>query len=310
LAKRFKLILITEDAKYLRHTQERDMNNGFKQVIFSIGVLLAMQGNVAVAGNYTEQSIKSYMAPILELHKTAEEKKGLDIYEHQYLIDEGWGDIETEMRMVLIDPSGRESERKVIKRILEDGNQPDKTMGLFLEPADLRGTVMLTFEQSYDADEQWLYMPSLKRTKKINAENKSGSFLGTEFSWEDISTTELSKYHYKFLRDDGNAWVIERDPVYKFSGYSKETTWVNKDNYQTTKIEYYDQKNDLLKTLELTEWEQYKGRYWRSRHYEITNFQNHRKTILYMSPYKFGAGIDKATFSSLGLDRIKLTESK
>ena len=272
-------------------------------ILGSVAVLSSM---AAYAGNYNESSIRNYLEPIEAAHKTDDEKKGLSIYLKQYLIDEGWADMEVSMDMLLIDASGHESRRKVVKRALEDGAQPDKTMGLFLEPADLRGTVMLTFEQSYGADEQWLYLPSLKRTKKINAENKSGSFLGTEFSWEDISTSELTKYHYKYIKDDGNAWVVERTPTYQFSGYSREVTWVDKGSNQTVKIDYYDKKNDLLKTLRLTEWEKFKDKFWRAKHYEMTNYQNKKKTILYLSQYKFGSGLDKAGFSSLGLDRIAL----
>lgn len=278
-----------------------------KAVILAMVSILAA-GEV-MAGTYNEQTIKPYLEPIQKLHQSPEEKKGLDIYLHQYLTDEGWGNTETHMKMILVDPTGGQSVRTVVKRTLEDGNNPDKTMGIFLEPADLKGTVMLTFENSYAPDEQWLYIPSIKRTKKINAENKSGSFLGTEFSWEDISTTELSKYHYKYLRDDGNFWVVERTPVYSFSGYSKEMTWVNKSNYQTEKIQYFDKKGELLKELKMTDWEKYKDRYWRSKHYEMVNFQNHRKTILELTPFKVGGAIDKESFSSLGLDRVSLMEA-
>lgn len=167
---------------------------------------------------------------------------------------------------------------------------------------------MLTFEQSYGSDEQWLFLPSLKRTKKINAENKSGSFVGTEFSWEDISTTELSKFHYRYLRDDADHWVIERTPVYKFSGYVREVTWVNKDNYQTVKIDYYDKKGDVLKTQVMENWEQYEGRYWRPLRLLMDNHVNHKKTVINLTPYRVGIDVDPKKFSSLGLDQIRLSE--
>lgn len=274
------------------------------------GLLSVCIGSASWAGSYTESNMKEYMVPLEESHKTDEEKKGLEIFKQQYLIDEGWQDMEARMDMVLIDASGRESRRKVVKRMLEDSTQPDKTLGIFIEPADVRGTVMLTFEHSYGADDQWLFLPSLKRTKKINAENKSGSFLGTEFSWEDISTTELTKYHYKFVRDEDNTWVVERIPVDEYSGYSREVVWVNKDNHQSVKIEYYDRKGDLLKTLVLGNIQQYKGRYWRPSLYEMTNHQNKKKTVLTMSDYNFGVGLDTSGFSSLGMERIRLPEAK
>jgi outer membrane lipoprotein-sorting protein len=240
-------------------------------------------------------------------HKTPEEARGLGIYKKQFLQDVGWHSLEVQLDMLLIDAGGHESRRKVIKREIEDPTVPDKTLGIFLEPADVRGTVMLTFEQPYGSDEQWLYLPALKRTKKINAENKAGSFLGTEFSWEDISTRELTKYHYRYLRDDGNDWVVERKPTYQFSGYSRQVTWVDKDNYQTVKIEYYDQKDELLKTQVLGKWAQFGGSYWRPLHLEMTNHITHKKTVMELSPYVMGVGFDKTMFSSLGLDQIQLS---
>jgi outer membrane lipoprotein-sorting protein len=277
------------------------------RVVVAGACILGLQAAVW-AGGYTETSIKDYIAPLEADHKKDEEKKGLEIYKQQYLIDEGWQSLEARMDMLLVDATGHESHRSVVKRMIEDGNQPDKTLGIFLEPADVRGTIMLTFEQSYGSDEQWLYLPSLKRTKKINAENKSGSFLGTEFSWEDISTSELTKFHYRLVRDDGSAWVVERTPVYKFSGYARELTWVNKANYQTVKIEYYDKKGDLLKTQTMDKWEQYKSRYWRPLKLEMVNHVNHKKTVIELSPYRVSVDLDKRMFSSLGLDQIRLSE--
>jgi hypothetical protein len=262
----------------------------------------------AFAGTYTEESIKDYLAPLAAEHKTEEERRGLEIYKKQYLLDEGWKTLESRLEMILMDAAGRESRRTVVKRVIEDGSQPDKTLGVFLEPADVRGTIMLTFEQSYGSDEQWLFLPSLTRTKKINAENKSGSFVGTEFSWEDISTTELTKFHYRYLRDDGDTWVVERTPVYKFSGYVREVTWVNKDNYQTVKIDYYDKKGDVLKTQVMESWQQYEGRYWRPLRLEMTNHVNHKKTVINLTPYRVGIDVDHKMFSSLGLDQIRLSE--
>jgi len=262
----------------------------------------------ALAGTYTEESIKDYLAPLAAEHKTEEERRGLEIYKKQYLLDEGWKTLESRLEMILMDAAGRESRRTVVKRVIEDGSQPDKTLGVFLEPADVRGTIMLTFEQSYGSDEQWLFLPSLTRTKKINAENKSGSFVGTEFSWEDISTTELTKFHYRYLRDDGDTWVVERTPVYKFSGYVREVTWVNKDNYQTVKIDYYDKKGDVLKTQVMESWQQYEGRYWRPLRLEMTNHVNHKKTVINLTPYRVRIDVDHKMFSSLGLDQIRLSE--
>ena len=277
-----------------------------RRVCYALCVCCA---GIASAEEVDAAWLKSYVEPLEASHQTPEQKRGLEIYKTQYLMDKGWRSLEVGLDMLLVDAAGRESRRKVIERKVEEAQEPHKTLGIFLQPADVRGTVMLTHEKSYESDEQWLYLPAFKRTKKINAANKSGSFLGTEFSWEDLSTSELTKYRYKYLRDDGAAWVVEREPVYKFSGYSRELTWVNKDNYQTVKIEYYDRKSELLKTLALGDWEKYLDRYWRPLRMEMINHINHKKTVITLTRYKMDAGLDKKMFSSLALDGIALPET-
>ncbi|HFD87011.1 MAG TPA: outer membrane lipoprotein-sorting protein, partial [Gammaproteobacteria bacterium] len=165
-------------------------------VLLCLACLISSQILIA---EENDSEFDAYLAPLIKRHTQPDQRKGLDIYTRQYRIDEGWGTMRSNMDMRLYDASGRESRRTVHKYVIEEKGAPDKTIGEFVDPPDIRGTVMLTWEQSYGADDQWLYVPSLKRTKKINAENKSGSFLGTEFAWEDISTTELSKYDYRYL---------------------------------------------------------------------------------------------------------------
>lgn len=273
-----------------------------------LGLCICLGSAAARAEEVDGEWVKSYMAPLEAEHTAPDQQRGLEIYKKQYLMDKGWQSLEVGLDMLLVDAAGRESRRKVIERKIEDAQQPNKTLGIFLQPADVRGTVMLTHEKTYDSDEQWLFLPAFKRTKKINAANKSGSFLGTEFSWEDISTTELTKYRYRYLREEGDNWIVERVPVYKFSGYSREVTSVNKGNYQTVKIEYYDRKSELLKTLTLGNWEKYLDRYWRPLRMEMVNHVNHKKTIITLSRYKMDVGLDKKMFSSLALDGIELPE--
>ncbi|AZZ91757.1 MULTISPECIES: outer membrane lipoprotein-sorting protein [unclassified Hahella] len=276
------------------------MQRGALSIAFLTAALTA---GAVQAGNYDEKNINGYLDPIAARHQSESQKKGLEIYTHQYLIDEGWTSTEARMEMTLVDAQGRTSKRLVIKKMMEEAGVPDKTIGIFVEPNDIKGTVMLTFEQSEGADNQWLFMPTIKRTKKINAQNKSGSFVGSEFSWEDISTTELSKYTYNLLSETPDYWVVERTPVYGYSGYSKQVTHVDKSNYQTSYIEFYDAKGDMLKTLTLSEWNKYENRFWRPKHFEMVNLQNKKKTILQLSDYVFGAA-DGGEFNSFNLSRV------
>lgn len=134
--------------------------------------------------------------------------------------------------------------------------------------------------------------------------------MGSEFAYEDISSQEVEKYAYKWLRDetmDGKAcFVSELYPVdKKNSGYKKLLAWIDKDEYRTWKIEYLDRKNSLLKTLTFKDYKQYLGKYWRANVMEMINHQNGKSTVLTWENYKFGVGLKDDDFSQNSLKRAR-----
>ena len=111
-------------------------------------------------------------------------------------------------------------------------------------------------------DDQWLYLPALKRVKKIASRNRSGPFLGSEFSYEDLSTQEVEKYRYRFLRQeacgDGQCFVVERRPGPAiFSGYQRQVYWIDTEEYRTRKVDYYNRGDRLTKTLTASDYRRY-----------------------------------------------------
>ena len=130
------------------------------------------------------------------------EEKGLRIAGEAVLRDEGFGDSEVALTMVLRNRHGEESVRRFRTRTLELIDDGDKTLSVFDEPADVRGTALLTHTHKTGDDDQWLYLPALKRVKRIGSSNRSGSFVGSEFSYEDLSSQEVEKYTYRWLREE------------------------------------------------------------------------------------------------------------
>ncbi len=132
--------------------------------------------------------------------------------------DLGFGDTKTEMKMILENRKGQTSERQMRIHTLEvpDENEGDKSLVIFDEPRDIKGTALLSYAHLLDPDDQWLYLPALKRVKRISSANKSGPFVGSEFAYEDITAQELKKYSYKWLRDEPlgktDCFVVERRP--------------------------------------------------------------------------------------------------
>lgn len=240
--------------------------------------------------------------------ETAQEK-GLAIATEADRRDTGFGDTTVEMKMTLRNRNGDTSTRKMRSRTLEMDNDGDKGLTIFDKPADVRGTAMLTFSHQKGNDDQWIYLPALKRVKRISASNKSGPFMGSEFAYEDLGSQELPKYRYRWLRDeeldDRQMFVVERIPTYKKSGYTRMVSWIDKDEYQPYKVEYFDRKASHLKTLILSDYKRYKGQFWRPNTLEMANHQNGKVSLLEFSNYQFQTGLKSRDFNKNSLKRIR-----
>ena len=131
--------------------------------------------------------------------------------------------------------------------------------------------------------------------------------MGSEFAYEDISSFEVDKYSYLYLRDevlDGqDCFVLETKPLYTHSGYTKSHVWVDKAEYRIQKIDFYDRKKSLLKTQHFSDYEHYLGQYWRAHTMEMTNQQNGKSTTLKWSNFKFQTGLTDKDFEKNDLKR-------
>lgn len=237
------------------------------------------------------------------------EEKGLAIATEADKRDTGWNDSSTKMFMTLRNAQGQESKRQMRTRALEVKGDGDKSLTIFDQPRDVKGTAFLSFTHATRPDDQWLYLPALKRVKRISSANKSGPFMGSEFAYEDISSQEVEKYTYKYLRDEKfngkDCFVIERKPTYEHSGYTKLISWVDKAMYQAVKVEFYDRKNTRIKTLVASGHKQYLGRYWRAHTMEMTNHQTKKSTTLEWKNYQFKTGLRSRDFDKNALKRLR-----
>jgi len=248
------------------------------------------------------------LTPVVAHAETAEEK-GLAIAVEADKRDTGFEDFTANMVMELRNKQGDVSTRTIRLKTLEVAGDGDKSMSIFDKPADVKGTAFLTFSHAIKPDEQWLYLPALKRVKRINSKNKSGPFMGSEFAYEDLASQEIEKYTYKYLRDEQlngvDYFVMERYPAYEHSGYTRQVAWVNKDKYVAEKIEFYDRKNDLLKTLVNSDYQQYLGQYWRASEMLMENHQTGKSTLLTWKDYKFKNELEDKDFSRNSLKRAR-----
>ncbi|MDV7341793.1 outer membrane lipoprotein-sorting protein [Terasakiella sp. A23] len=237
--------------------------------------------------------------------------KGLEIATEWDNRDLGFKDSTATMKMVLENRHGQKSERKMRQIILEipDLEVGDKSLTVFDHPRDVKGTAFLSYAKILDPDDQWLYLPALKRVKRISSKNKSGPFVGSEFAYEDLSSRELKKFTYTWLRDekcgDLDCFVLEQIPTYENSGYTRTEVWYDKDEYRQLKIDFYDRKNALLKTLTYGDYRQYLGKYWRSHDMYVVNHQTGKKTRLLFDEMQFQTGVSDKDLSKNSLKRSR-----
>ncbi len=246
--------------------------------------------------------------PVLAFAETPEEK-GLAIAVEDDKRDNGFVDYQAKMEMILKNRHGEQSVRYIRTKNLEVVGDGDKSLVIFDKPRDVKGTALLNFTHKTGTDDQWLFLPALKRVKRISSANKSGSFMGSEFAYEDITSQEVEKYTYQWLRDETyeglECFVFERYPTYKNSGYTRQMVWLDKKEYRMMKIDFYDRKNALLKTQTFRGYHQYLGKYWYPDEMFMENHQTGKTTLLIWSDYKFRNGFKDRDFNRNSLKRAR-----
>ncbi len=238
-------------------------------------------------------------------------EKGLAIAKEAKGRDTGYQDFTVNVTMTLKNKQGQTSVRKMDVKTLEVPGTGENALIVFSAPADTKGTALLSYSYKDAAkdDDQWLFLPSVKRVKRIASGNKTGSFVGSEFSYEDISPQQVEKYTYKYLRDEVLAkvdcFVVERYPVDKKSGYTKQVSWLDKAEYRPYKVELYDRKDAKVKTLLILGYDQYLGKFWRPKKSYMLNHQTGKSTTLEFEGYQFRTGLKASDFDQSVLEKLQ-----
>jgi len=242
-------------------------------------------------------------------HAATPEETGLQIAQDASARDEGFGNFTASQTMVLRNKQGQESRRQLRVKVLEVADDGDKTLFVFDEPRDVKGTALLVHAHAKEADDQWLYLPALKRVKRIGSSNRSGSFMGSEFSYEDLGAQEVEKFTYRYLRDEPcgalTCTVTERAPTDSKSGYTRQIVWRDRDELRVWKIEYYDRRDAHLKTLTLEDYAQHLDRYWRAGKMTMVNHLTGKSTVMHWSDFRFRTELNERDFTRTGLKRVR-----
>ncbi len=241
------------------------------------------------------------------------EQKGYDIFLKASTINDGVGDFSSTGTFILKDKSGNESIRKFDNMTLEDLNSDkgDKSIIIFTQPRDIKGTANLTHSKIEPEDsDQWLYLPAIKRVKRISSSNRSGKFVGSEFSFEDLASLEIQNYSYLWLEElkcpniDLQCNKIESYPKNKKSGYSKIIAYIDLKENRIQFQEFYNRRGDLEKELTYSDYRLYIDKYWFFHGLEMVNVQTGKSTSLKWSDYKIQSGLKVSDFDPKKLPKM------
>jgi len=216
--------------------------------------------------------------------------------------------------MTIFDGKGRQRVRQVaqVSKLYDDGDT-EKKLIRFLSPADVKGTGFLSFDYEDKDDDMWLYMPALRKTRRIVSSEKSKSFMGSEFSYSDITPPTLSDFAFTLLREEDvngiPCWKIEMTPndddIADENGFSKKITWIAKTDFVVRKSVYYDLDGELHKELtvhEIRELDPQNHKY-RLIHLEMENKQNERRSVLKVNSIVFNPDVKDEYFTPRYLER-------
>lgn len=236
---------------------------------------------------------------------------GLEIAQERKRRDTGWKDYTANTTMVLRNAHGEESRRVLSVKVLEVEDEGDKSLNVFSYPNDVKGTALLSVTYIEQNDDQWLYLPALKRTKRIASANQSGPFMGSEFSYEDLTSFEVAKYSYDLIGEESCPEVeaacfkLQATPTYDNSGYQKLVIWIDQEHYRPQKADFYDLRGNHLKTLMYREYQRYNDQFWRPHLLVMTNHQTGKSTDLVTSDIAFGNGLSDRDFHPNILTRLR-----
>jgi len=216
--------------------------------------------------------------------------------------------------MRIVDEKGRERVRK-IKQVtkLYDNGETEKRLIRFMEPADVKGVGLLTFDYKIKSDDLWLYMPALRKTRRIVSSEKSKNFMGSEFTYSDMTPPALDDFTFNKIGEEHVngilcyqiEWLPKNEDIAEENGFSKRIAFLGKEDFVIRKSIYYDLDGELYKELtihEIKELDPANHKY-RAVSLEMVNLQNDRKSYLINESLEFNPDIDDDYFTTRYLER-------
>ena len=213
-----------------------------------------------------------------------------------------------EMQLTLVKKNGDKRDRKMVSWAMDEGKDTKKIM-FFTYPGDVKGTGFLTwdYDQTGKEDDKWLYLPAMKKTRRISgSSSKTDFFMGTDFTYDDMGGRGVDEDKHKLLREemrDGHkCWVLESVPVDAREIYNRKLSWIRQDCDVTVYVEFYDKLDKLHRVMSVSELQQVGG-YWTVMKMEMKNVQSGHSTQITVTGPKYDIPVDKSLFTVAKLEK-------
>ncbi len=231
--------------------------------------------------------------------------RGLEIVKEMDRRNRGFVDFEAELGMAIHDARGRTRVREMTVRGLES-KTGDRTVIVLRRPADLAGTTFLSILQGQGRRAQWIYLPTARRVRRIGGSQSSDAFLGSHFTYDDMTPPAIEGFDYRWIRDQEisghSGALIERCESACSDGLPRQLLWIDTDRYLLHRVDYFDSEGVLERTLEITDYRPVNG-FWRASHMEMTDVDARGSTVLEWSDFRLGIGLKERDFDPARLGR-------
>ncbi len=217
--------------------------------------------------------------------------------------------LSADIELTITERNGATRKRKVAMTSKSYSDGLEKRLIRFLEPAEVRGTGMLIFDNKDSADEMWIYLPALKRSRRIISNEKGKSFMSSEFTNADLTSSPLSDFRISHLpgSGDNNQWIIESVPVNDDKaneyGYARKVSYIRSDDYQFTKMEFYNFDNEHFRTIDILSVHLLPGGKYTYKNMIAINHRNNRKSEIIYTSISAGASVEDSFFTVQNLER-------
>jgi hypothetical protein len=219
------------------------------------------------------------------------------------------GSLSANISLTITEKGGSTRSRTISMTTKSYADGLEKRIIKFIEPADVRGTSMLVVDNKNSADEMWIYLPALKKTRRIVTSEKGKSFMSSEFSNADMTSPTISDFTHRHLEKSGtnNQWIIESTPVNEDKadeyGYSRKISYISIDKSQVQKMEFYNFDNELFKVIEIKSVFPLGDGKYLVKDMVASNLNTNRRSEILFSKINEGVKVDDSNFTIQNLER-------